>query len=165
MTPGLLCFTLVVSKFFYIAGGAVVAVEEKRSWITAVVSLAGYVVYLVVVLGRVGDGALVEVDYAATLLWTVGGAIVVTIVLSMVAEMGTPAGERRKDVRDREIYRFGESIGQSFVVIGGAAALVMSMAELPYFWIANVVYLMFVLSAILSSVAKIFAYRKGFHPW
>ena len=141
------------------------ALEEKYSWITAVVSLTGYAVYLVVVLGRAGDTSLAEVPYAAALLWTVGGAIVVTIVLGIGATMVTPKDDRKKDVRDREIYRFGESIGQSFVVIGAVAAMVMAMVELAHFWIANVIYLMFVLSAVLSSVAKIFAYRKGFHPW
>jgi hypothetical protein len=142
-----------------------VALEEKHSWITAVVSLAAYVVYLVTVLGRAGDVPLTEVPYAATLMWTIGAAIVVTIVLGIAAGIASPKDDRRKDVRDREIYRFGDSIGQSFVVIGAVAAMAMSMAELAYFWIANVIYLMFVLSAVLSSVAKIFAYRKGFHPW
>jgi hypothetical protein len=71
----------------------------------------------------------------------------------------------KKDQRDREIYRFGEYIGQSFVVIGGVTALLMAMAEWDHFWIANVIYLTFVLSAILGSVTKIIAYRRGFQPW
>ena len=66
---------------------------------------------------------------------------------------------------NREIYRFGEHIGQSFLVVGGVAALIMAMAEWDHFWIANVIYLAFVLSAILGSVAKIVAYRRGFQPW
>jgi hypothetical protein len=45
------------------------------------------------------------------------------------------------------------------------AALLMAMAEWDHFWIANVIYLAFVLSAILGSVAKIVAYRRGFQPW
>jgi hypothetical protein len=39
------------------------------------------------------------------------------------------------------------------------------LLEVDYFWIANVLYLCFTLSAVLSSIAKIFAYRRGFHPW
>lgn len=77
----------------------------------------------------------------------------------------SPREAGKKDQRDREIYRFGEYAGQSFVVIGGIAALLMAMAEVPHFWIANVIYLAFVLSAMLGSVAKIVAYRKGFQPW
>lgn len=49
--------------------------------------------------------------------------------------------------------------------MGGVAALLMAMAEWDHFWIANVIYLAFVLSAMLGSVAKIVAYRRGFQPW
>ncbi|MEU8251815.1 hypothetical protein [Nonomuraea sp. NPDC048916] len=141
------------------------AVEEKSAWIMAVVSVVAYTAYLVVVLGRAGGGPLVEVPYASPLLWSVGGAIVAGIVLNIVAGGAVPKGARRKDQRDREINQFGEFVGQSFTVIGGVTALGMALAEFAYFWIANVIYLGFVLSAILGSIAKIVAYRKGFHPW
>jgi hypothetical protein len=36
---------------------------------------------------------------------------------------------------------------------------------LAAFWIANVVYLAFVLSASPGSIAKIIAYRRGFQTW
>ena len=139
------------------------AFEEKRAWILAVVSLGAYAIYLTIVLGRALHTPLAEVPYVAPLLWTVGGAIVASIVLNIAASIG-PAGNAKKDQRDREIGRFGEYVGQSFVVVGGVAALLMAMAEAPYFWIANAVYLAFSLSAVLGSVAKIFAYRRGF-PW
>ena len=137
--------------------------EEKRAWILLVVSVAAYVIYLVVVLGRVGGGGLGDVDYVGPLLWSVGGAIGAGIVGGIVA--GMPKGARQKDERDREIGRFGEYIGQSFVVIGGVGALLMAMFEVGYFWIANTVYLCFFLSAILGSIAKIVAYRRGFQSW
>jgi NADPH:quinone reductase-like Zn-dependent oxidoreductase len=38
------------------------------------------------------------------------------------------------------------------------------MAEFDHFWIANAVYLAFVLSALLGSTAKVIAYRRGFQP-
>jgi hypothetical protein len=60
---------------------------------------------------------------------------------------------------------FEEFIGQSFVVLGGVGALVMSIAEADYFWISNAIYLTFVLSAIVASVAKIVAYRRGLPSW
>lgn len=141
------------------------ALEEKRAWIMLVVTVCAYAVYLIVVLGRAGSGALVEVPYVAPLLWTIGAAIVASIVLHIAAAAASPADAGRKDQRDREIGRFGEHIGQSFVVIGGVAALVMAMAELDHFWIANTVYLAFVLSSLLGSIAKIAAYRWGFQTW
>jgi len=141
------------------------AAEEKSAWIMLMVSVVAYTAYLVVVLGRTGDGPLVEVSYAAPLVWTIGGAIVAGIVLNIAAGVAAPKEALRKDQRDREINQFGEFIGQSFVVIGGVAAMGLALAEFAHFWIANVIYLGFVLSAILGSSAKIFAYRTGFHRW
>ncbi|MFE6911993.1 hypothetical protein [Streptomyces erythrochromogenes] len=141
------------------------AVEEKRAWIMIVVTVVSYAVYLALILGRSGDGPIVEEPYAAALLWTVGSAIAASIVLHITVSLLSPEEGRIKDQRDREIHHFGDHIGQSFVVIGGVAGLVLAMAEANQFWIANAIYLAFVLSALLGSTAKIFAYRTGFHPW
>lgn len=137
--------------------------EEKRVWILGIASIASYAVYLVVVLGRAGGRPLAEVPYVAALLWTVGASIVATIAASILAAMLSK--DSGKDQRDREIGRFGEYVGHSFVVIGAVAALLLAMVRAPHFWIANAVYLAFTLSAILGSVARIFAYRRGFQPW
>ncbi|MEC3977141.1 hypothetical protein [Amycolatopsis sp. H20-H5] len=141
------------------------AYEEKRAWIMAVVAVAAYAVYLAVVLARASGRPLAEVPYVTALLWTVGAAILATIVLNIVARIASPRDSGRADQRDREIGRFGEHLGQSFVVLGAVAALVMALAEVRYFWIANAVCLAFFLSAILGSAAKIVAYRRGFQPW
>jgi hypothetical protein len=37
----------------------------------------------------------------------------------------------------------------------------MALAKVDYFWIANVIYLGFVLWAIAGSVVKLVAYRRG----
>jgi hypothetical protein len=139
--------------------------EEKSAWIMGVVAVGSYSVYLAIVLGLAGSTPLTEVSYVAPLLWTVGSSIAASIALHAVMGISSPRDAGKKDQRDKEIHRFGEYIGQSFVVIGGVAALLMAMAELDHFWIANVIYLTFVLSAILGSVAKIVAYRRGFQPW
>ncbi|MBL7259828.1 hypothetical protein [Paractinoplanes lichenicola] len=126
--------------------------QERRAWSLAVTALIGYAVYLVLV--------AVDISYVPSLLWTVGGAIVVNIAVDILF-----GGNQKADQRDREIGRFGDHVGQSLVVAGAVAAMVMALFEARYFWIANVIYLAFVLSAVLGSTAKIFAYRKGFHPW
>lgn len=140
------------------------AYEEKRAWIMLVVAVLGYGGYLVAVLARAGDVPLAETPYAAALLWSVGAAIVAGIVLGIGAGLASHKGART-DERDREIGRFGEYVGQSFVVIGSLAALLLAILEVGHFWIANVVYLCFVLSAILGSTAKIVAYRRGVPRW
>lgn len=141
------------------------AFEEKRAWIMVLVTVAAYGTYVAVVLGRAGDTPLADTPYAAPLLWSIGAAIVTTIVLNIAAAVVAPQDASKADERDRAIYRSSELTGQSFVVIGGVAALLLALAEVPHFWIANVVYLTFVLSSLLSSTAKIISYRRGFEPW
>lgn len=139
--------------------------EEKRAWIFLLVAIGGYATYLGVILGRADASPVTEMAYAATLLWSIGAAIVASIALVAVAAFVSAEGVNHKDQRDREIHRFGEYVGQSFVILGGVVALGMALAEWDHFWIANAIYAAFVLSAILGSVAKIVAYRRGFQPW
>jgi hypothetical protein len=145
--------------------GLQMSFEEKSAWIMGVVAVASYGVYLAIILGLARTIPLADVPYVAPLLWTVGASIAASIALHALIGIFSPREAGKKDQRDREIYRFGEYIGQSFVVIGGVAALLLAMTEADHFWIANVIYVTFVLSAILGSVAKLVAYRRGFQPW
>ncbi|MCP2031003.1 hypothetical protein L1277_001094 [Okibacterium sp. HSC-33S16] len=139
--------------------------EEKSAWVMLVVSLAGYATYAVIVAAQAASVSVMETAWVTAMLWTIGGGIVAGIVLNMVWGMFSAKDAGRKDQRDRQITRFGDSIGQSFVVIGGVAALALAMVEADYFWIANVIYLAFVLSAFLGSIARLVAYRRGLPTW
>lgn len=141
------------------------SLEEKNAWIMGVVAIGAYAIYLIIILGRARSMPIAEVPYVATMLSAIGGAIAVSILLNIVVGSASPRDVGKKDQRDREIYRRGEYIGQSFLVIGGVAAMVMAMARVDHFWIANAIYLAFVLSAILGSVTKVVAYRRGFQSW
>ncbi|MFI6144625.1 hypothetical protein [Streptomyces sp. NPDC051109] len=141
------------------------AVEEKRAWSMLVVAIGSYALYLWVVLERPAGVALTRTPYAGALLWTVGLSIVASIAAHIAIAASSPKDANVKDQRDREIHRFGEYVGQSFVVIGGVAGLLLAMAEAAPFWIANAIYLAFVLASVLSSVVKVISYRFGFHPW
>jgi len=140
--------------------------QEKRAWIMLVVSAAAYGVYAGIILSRAGGGQpLAKVPYAATLLWTVGASILASILLEIALGVVNPRASRLKDDRDRQIGRLGDHTGQSFVIIGAVAAMLMAMAGWDRFWIANVIYLCFFLSAVLGAVTKIIAYRKSFPQW
>lgn len=134
---------------------------EKNTLIFLVVSALGLGVYAALVFSRAQGVPLVEVAYAAPMLWTIGGAIVAGIVGQTVLSALEPKEAREKDQRDRDIDRFGILMGQSFIVIGGVVALLLTMAEAKYFWIANTLYLGFVLSALVGSSARLIAYRRG----
>src|SRR5690348_8501924 len=111
--------------------------------------------------GRVASTPVDQVPYVAVLLWTCGASIVANTAGRMLAEMARPSDSRRADVRDKEIYRFGEYASRWFLVAGAAAAMLMAMAKWDYFWIANVIYLGFVLWAVGGSALKLAAYRRG----
>ena len=139
--------------------------EERNVWVFVVVAVVAYAAYVVVVLSRARDVPLTEVAYVGPLLWSIGGAIVASIVGTIVVALVNRRDGHEKDQRDKEINRLGEHTGQSLVVIGALAALVLAMAEADWFWIANVIYLCFVLSAVLGSATKLAAYRQDFSTW
>jgi hypothetical protein len=136
-----------------------VTYDEKNAWVFLVTAVIGYATYLIL-LAFLGAGA-----YVPLLLSTVGGAIAVNIVASILLSMGSGRDRGKRDQRDREVQAFGERIGGSFVVLGGVAAIILALVEAPWFWIANAVYLAFVLSAITGSAARLSAYRRGLPAW
>ena len=138
--------------------------QGKQAWTMLVVSTVVYAVYVAVILNRAGGHELAATPYAAALLWTAGAGVVATMVTGMSLGMANPRGSRLKDAGDREIGRVGDYTGQSFVIIGATAAMLMAMAGWDRFWMANVIYLCFILSAIPGSVTKIVSYRTSF-PW
>jgi len=142
-----------------------VAHEEKRAWIMLVVTVVAYTAYVVVVLTRANGAPLTATAYVAPLVWSILLAILANIVLDIATSLGFPSTERRRDTRDKEIARVGDLTGQSFLVIGGLAALVLSLVEANWFWISNVLYLGFVLSAVLGSATRIAGYRGRFQTW
>jgi hypothetical protein len=138
-----------------------VSYEEKGTWVYLVTSAGAYAAYLVIMLGRVAHTPVAEVPYISVLLWTSGASMVASMAGRVLVETASPSDSRRGDIRDKEIYRFGEYASRWFLVAGAAAALCMAMAKWDYFWIANVLYLGFVLWAIAGSVVKLIAYRRG----
>ena len=134
--------------------------QERRSWtyiVTSVLAYAGYVLWLV----THADGKpLPETAYQKPLLISIGAAIVVNIVAEIVLSTARPV-ERKFDVRDKEIQQIGDFTGSSLVVIGAIGGLLLALGEKDYFWIANAIYLGFVLSAIIGSLTKIGLYRAG----
>ena len=133
------------------------AAEEKSAWIMLLLAVAAGTTYVIWVLNEAAGAPLTEAPYMWPMIWTIVGSVVASIVLHIffAPQMG------KKDQREREIHRFGEYTGYAFITIGALAAMAMAMFEFDYFWIANAVYLCFILSAIIGGVAKITAYRSG----
>lgn len=138
---------------------------ERDAWIMGPVAIVAYATYVVIILSRAAGGPIAEVPYVWAAIWTIVGAVGANILLHILSSIVWPKDADRKDARDKQIARFGDHTSQGFVIAGALAAMLMAMAEWDFFWIANVIYLAFFLSAVLASVAKVVAYRKGFQPW
>jgi hypothetical protein len=136
--------------------------EEKGTWVYLVAVAGAYAVYLAIILGRLQGTPVAEVSYGWVLLWTTVGSVVASTVGRTLVETARPSDSRPADVRDKEIYRFGEYASRWFVVGGAAVGFALALAKADYFWIANVIYLGFVFWAIGGSVVKLVAHRRGF---
>ena len=136
--------------------------EEKGAWVYGLVAVVVWTGYAVVVLRLADGGPLVDVDYTSVLLGTVAASILLTAVGRVVVEMVRPSDTTRADVRDREIDRRGEYVGGIVLAVGMVGPFALTLAEADHFWIANAMYLAFVLGALVASVVKVVVYRRGF---
>lgn len=147
--------------------------EEKTNWAYAVVTAIVAGVYFAIVMSQVGDVPVTEIAYEKPLIIAIVSAVGLMILASIAIAIGTAisaeiTGEGsvkdidRKDERDIHISRRGELVGYYVSSVGMVGVLVITMLKYPHFWIANALYLSFVVAALVSSIVKIVAYRRGF---
>jgi len=75
-----------------------VSYEEKGTWVYLVTSAGAYVVYLVIILGRLASTPAVHVPYVAVLLWTAGASVLANTVGRTLVETARPSDIRKGDV-------------------------------------------------------------------
>lgn len=139
--------------------------EERNAWAGLIVMVIVMPIYVIVVLQQAAGGPLTDVEWWPIMLWTIGGGIVGTIVLSIswsiIAGLRDRDGVGKSDQRDRDIARMGSRVGQSFSSITGLGAIVLCAFEVDWFWIANALFFGFALSAFIGGIASVIAYRRG----
>jgi hypothetical protein len=136
--------------------------EEKGQVVYLGVTATAYAAYLFLVLPQLSTTPVIEIDYQPILIATIIVAIVAAIVGRIAVEMIRPSDTVHEDVRDREIGRFGEYVAGLVLGIGMVVPFILAIVEADYFWIANAMYLVFTLQAIVGAVIKLIAYRRGF---
>ena len=136
--------------------------EEKSTWVMALFGPTAFGIYVVVMLQRLGDTPVTEVAYQWPLVTTIGIAIAATIVAHIAIAIANPREADQKDLRDVQINRYGEYVGGYVLGVGAVGVLLLALGEYAHFWIANGLYLVFVLSNTTASVIKLVAYRRGF---
>ncbi len=139
--------------------------EEKVAWAGLIVSIIHFTVYLSVVLSRATQTPMPQTPYVDAMLWSIGAAVVVMIIVSIVVAITTGKDGHETDIRDKQIKARAEFTSRGLLIAAALAALIFAMLELDPFWIANVLYLGFFLSALLEAITKIALYRGGVPAW
>jgi hypothetical protein len=135
--------------------------EEKGVWAYLLSSAGAYVVYLAIVVPRLFHQPASHVSYLVPLLSTTIASVVVSTVVRSALEVARPSDSNKADVRDRDIARFGEHASRWCVIGGAGVGFILAVRRSDYFWIGNVLYLGFVLWAVVGSVLRLVAYRRG----
>ncbi len=135
---------------------------EKNTWIYLMLALALPAIYAIVIFPQLALTPADEISYVVPMVVAIGSAIALSVIGSIVAGVMSPKNLDKGDERDVVIGRRGEVVGYYVSSAGVVAALVLVFAHAPYFWIANGIYGAFVLGAIVSSIVKLVAYRRGF---
>ena len=135
--------------------------EEKGVWAYLLSSAGAYIAYLAIVVPRLSHTPAAEVSYLVPLLGSTLASVFIATVVRSVLEVARPSDTNKADVRDRDIKRFAEHASRWCLVGGATAGLIGANAHWDYFWIANVIWLGFVLWAVADSVIRLVAYRRG----
>ena len=136
--------------------------EEKNTWVYGLSAFLGGLAYFVVVGSQVGTTPVTEIDYIVPMVVAIVAAIVVSIFVIIAISIAAPSEADMRDERDRRINTRGDQVAFYVMSILAVVPLLLAFAQAEHFWIANSLYAAFVLTAIVSSAAKIVAYRRGF---
>ena len=140
--------------------------EEKHWWTYAAIALVVPAIYFAIVLPQVAGTPVDEIEFQLALLTAAGAAVVLAIIANIVlhiaSDIGSPKGATRKDQRDHDIHRLGEYVAGIVLAVAMVVPFILAMLEVDHFWIANAMYLAFVLSALAGSAVKLVIYRRGF---
>jgi quinol-cytochrome oxidoreductase complex cytochrome b subunit len=147
--------------------------EEKTTWVSVVVGFLVPLAYFAVVLPQLNESSASDIAYQRPLVIAVITSIILTIIGSIAMAIATAIGAEirepgssddidRTDERDVLISRRGDVVGYYVASAGAVVALIITMLEYEYFWIANTLYLSFAIAGLVSGIVKLRAYRRGF---
>ena len=138
---------------------------EKSQWVVVVVAVATLATYGTWALTQVLGKPVAEIDWVQPMIYSIVAFVVLNVVGNVIAAATNPKEADKHDLRDKEIDRFGERVGNYVLITGACAALVLAMAAADRFWIGNAIYFAGILAAMGASVTKIAAYHGPFQKW
>lgn len=135
--------------------------EEKVNWVYGAVAVMVFGVYFTNILSQARSTAVAEIAFQQPMLIAIGVAVAANVLGSILVAISKPSEADKHDARDKEINRFGEYVGGTVLGVAMVLPLGLALAEADPFWIANAMCAGFVLSALVSTVVKLVAYRRG----
>jgi len=149
----------------------VMTAEERSVWVYLAVVIITSTLYFAVVIPRALNQPIEDVSWITPMLWTLGvsivGAVVGSIVgavvgaVSLAARGIDPKGQLEGDMRDKDIKRLGDRRGAVIASTAMFGVLVLAMIGADVFWIGNLVFLAGTIGALVETITKIIAYRRG----
>ena len=147
--------------------------EEKMTWVSGLAMIVVAIVYFAIMAGRLQSASAADIAYQVPLIVAMVASVVLIVIGAIIMAVGTsvsatirgrkPEDEiERKDERDKTIRRHGDLVGYCVASAGMVGVLILTMLEADYFWIANALYLSFVVAMAVSTVVKLVAYHRGF---
>ena len=134
--------------------------QEKNGWWYGALAIVLPAIYAAIVFPQVATTAVNEIEYIRPLITVVVLALALNIAGAIALSIATR--ERGKeDERDRTIARRSDLAGYYTLAAAVIGALAITMARFDPFWIANAIYGAFILSALITTVVKLTAYRQG----
>lgn len=149
------------------------AFHERFTWVNVVVTLLVATAYYRHIAPQLGEVAATEVAYVGPVVWATLAMIVLNIVgaigvavASAIAVEVTGEGSLdeldREDERDSSISRRGDLVGYYLTSVLMIGVFVLTVLELPHFWIANALFTSFVIAGLTTAGVKLVTYRRGF---
>lgn len=138
--------------------------SERNTWAQLASTVVVLAVYIPIVVGLASSGAPTGWTWLAPMLVVIGLGILLSIIGSIVWNIA--AGIRRgidtaTDERDRHISHIADRVGQAFLVIAALIAIVLCAMQVAPFWIAQVLFAGFAVSALVGGVTSVILYRAG----
>jgi hypothetical protein len=115
--------------------------------------------YFVTIGRQLVDTPASDISYGGAMIATVAAVVVLAVIGHVLIAVASPGSEGLTDERDKLIDLKGEWFGGFALGTGTLAGLLMAIAEVEPFWIANVLLAAMVLSEVVTSVAKLIMYR------
>lgn len=136
--------------------------EEKNTWVYLALAIILPAVYASSVLPQLQSTPVADIDYAGRLLTAIGAAIVISIVANIALTIFSGTKPQKLDERDRSIAARSDLVGYWVLSVGIIGVLFLVFARADQFWIGNAIYAAFIVSAVVSTIIKLVAYRRGF---